>query len=164
MVSFDVKSLYLSLPHPLIISELKKLLYNTPIDTHTADYIVNLTSLCLNMNIFTFNQQYYKQIRGSPMGSPLSSMLQKLPLHRIKFVYVYLSSRQVVEILGTEALTDALMEEVFANKVWSNLLVSLSLQRKWIDERNQLELTPVLVSAAFNKEPNCREWRIVVNV
>ncbi|UYV82372.1 hypothetical protein LAZ67_21001853 [Cordylochernes scorpioides] len=78
VVSFDVKSLYLSLPHPLIISGFKKLLYNTQIDTHTADYIVNLTSLCLDMNIFTFNQQHYKQIRGSPMGSPLSSIVAEI--------------------------------------------------------------------------------------
>ncbi|UYV81374.1 hypothetical protein LAZ67_20000978 [Cordylochernes scorpioides] len=78
MVSFDVKSLYLSLPHPLIISELRKPLYNIPIDTHTADYIINLTSLCLDMNIFTFNHQYYKQIRGSTMGSPLSSIVAEI--------------------------------------------------------------------------------------
>ncbi|UYV65693.1 hypothetical protein LAZ67_3005160 [Cordylochernes scorpioides] len=57
-----------------------------------ADYIVNLTSLCLDMNIFTFNQQYYKQIRGSPMGSPLSSIVAEIVMNNSPPHYTHYSS------------------------------------------------------------------------
>ncbi|UYV81775.1 hypothetical protein LAZ67_20002334 [Cordylochernes scorpioides] len=71
MVSFDVTSLYLSLAHPLIINSLRTFLENAPLlDTLTAETVVELTSICLGMSTFRFDTQFFKQTKGSPMGSP----------------------------------------------------------------------------------------------
>ncbi|UYV75853.1 hypothetical protein LAZ67_13001558, partial [Cordylochernes scorpioides] len=78
MVSYDVNSMYLSLPHQLIISQLTKFLQDAQLESDTVATIVALTSICLNTTDFTFNNLFYKQIRGSPMGSPLSSPLAEI--------------------------------------------------------------------------------------
>ncbi|UYV77367.1 hypothetical protein LAZ67_15000707, partial [Cordylochernes scorpioides] len=82
MVSY-VNSMYLSLPHQLIIGQLTKFLQDNHIDSHTIESIVALSSLCLDFTVFTFNNLYYKQIRGSPMGSPLSSPLAEIVMATI---------------------------------------------------------------------------------
>ncbi|UYV84527.1 hypothetical protein LAZ67_X002476 [Cordylochernes scorpioides] len=78
MVSFDVTSLYLSLPHSLIADKLQSFLVANNIDTQTASHILQLASLCLSVCTFTFNKQFYKQTRGTPMGSPLSSIISEI--------------------------------------------------------------------------------------
>ncbi|UYV79141.1 hypothetical protein LAZ67_17001224 [Cordylochernes scorpioides] len=40
----------------------------------------SLTKLCLSMGTSTFQKQYYSQIRGTPMGSPLSSIISEIVL------------------------------------------------------------------------------------
>ncbi|UYV61846.1 hypothetical protein LAZ67_1006840 [Cordylochernes scorpioides] len=75
MVSFDVTALYLSLPHALILNKLQSFLKSAGIQDQTITLITQLTSLCLSISTFTFNHQHYKQIRGTPMGSPLSSIV-----------------------------------------------------------------------------------------
>ncbi|UYV72513.1 hypothetical protein LAZ67_9003493 [Cordylochernes scorpioides] len=83
MVSFDVNSMYLSLPHQLIINQLTKFLQDNHTDSQTIDSIIALSSLCLDFTTFTFNNLFYKQIRGSPMGSPLSSPLAEIVMSTI---------------------------------------------------------------------------------
>ncbi|UYV83623.1 TMEM62 [Cordylochernes scorpioides] len=78
MFSFDVTSLYLSLPHTLITDTLQSFLRTANIDKQVIAQITQLTTLCLSISTFTFNHQYYKQIRGTPMGSPLSSIVSEV--------------------------------------------------------------------------------------
>ncbi|UYV67003.1 K02A2.6-like, partial [Cordylochernes scorpioides] len=78
MFSFDVTSLYLSLPHTLITDTLQSFLRTANIDKQVIALITQLTTLCLSISTFTFNHQYYKQIRGTPMGSPLSSIVSEV--------------------------------------------------------------------------------------
>ncbi|UYV84816.1 hypothetical protein LAZ67_X003601, partial [Cordylochernes scorpioides] len=78
MVSFDVTALYLSLPHALILNKLQSFLKSAGIQDQTITLITQLTSLCLSISTFTFNHQHYKQIRGTPMGSPLSSIVAEV--------------------------------------------------------------------------------------
>ncbi|UYV65061.1 hypothetical protein LAZ67_3003004 [Cordylochernes scorpioides] len=84
MVSFDVTSLYLSLAHPLIINSLRTFLENAPLlDTLTAGTVVELTSICLGMSTFTFDTQFFKQTKGSPMGSPLSTVVAEVVMRSL---------------------------------------------------------------------------------
>ncbi|UYV69718.1 hypothetical protein LAZ67_7000435 [Cordylochernes scorpioides] len=45
--------------------------------------ITNLANICLSMGTFTYNYQFYRQIRGSPMGSPLSTIAAEIVMTRL---------------------------------------------------------------------------------
>ncbi|UYV84583.1 hypothetical protein LAZ67_X002710 [Cordylochernes scorpioides] len=83
MCSFDVTSLYLCLPHELITDSLIHFHQSQNVDTHTSTTIVQLTKICLSMNTFTFLQHHYRQFRGSPMVSPLSTIIAEIVMTRI---------------------------------------------------------------------------------
>ncbi|UYV71740.1 hypothetical protein LAZ67_9000201 [Cordylochernes scorpioides] len=72
--TYDVKSLFLCLPHDLIIKELRKLLASSDLPHTQSCTITDLFQICLNMNTLEFDGHYYLQKRGSPMGSPLSNI------------------------------------------------------------------------------------------
>ncbi|UYV71808.1 hypothetical protein LAZ67_9000494 [Cordylochernes scorpioides] len=83
MVSFDVKSLYPSLPHQLILNSTEEYLKENPIDPITVKKISKLIALCLETNIITYNHKTYKQTKGSPMGSSLSTSVAEIVMRRI---------------------------------------------------------------------------------
>ncbi|UYV81570.1 hypothetical protein LAZ67_20001559 [Cordylochernes scorpioides] len=76
--TYDVKSLFLCLPHDLIIKELRKLLASSDLPHTQSCTITDLFQICLNMNTLEFDGHYYLQKRGSPMGSPLSNIAAEL--------------------------------------------------------------------------------------
>ncbi len=78
MISFDVVSLFTSIPQ-----DTAKRITNEPLTNDDSwqtrtnldkDDIVELLNLCL-FTEFSFQNSYYRQISGTPMGSPLSSFL-----------------------------------------------------------------------------------------
>ncbi|UYV81702.1 hypothetical protein LAZ67_20002054 [Cordylochernes scorpioides] len=83
MVSFDVQALYPSLPHPLIISDTIELLQEQHIDTDIIQKITQLISICLDNCIFTYNSESFRQAKGSPMGSPLSTIIAEISMRAI---------------------------------------------------------------------------------
>ncbi|UYV79240.1 hypothetical protein LAZ67_17001706 [Cordylochernes scorpioides] len=83
MVSFDVQSLYPSLPHPLIIRDTIELLQEQHIDTDIIHKITQLITLCLNNCIFAYNSKSYRQAKGSSMGSPLSTTIAEISMRSI---------------------------------------------------------------------------------
>ncbi|UYV63489.1 hypothetical protein LAZ67_2004244 [Cordylochernes scorpioides] len=52
-------------------------------DTLTAETVVELTSICLGMSTFTFDTQFFKQTKGSPMGSPLSTVVAEVVMRSL---------------------------------------------------------------------------------
>ncbi|UYV61761.1 hypothetical protein LAZ67_1006375 [Cordylochernes scorpioides] len=68
MCSFDVVSLYLSLPHQLIIESVTEFLIDLNTDITIINKIEKLCRLCLDLNVFSFDGQWFQQIRGSPHG------------------------------------------------------------------------------------------------
>ncbi|UYV84028.1 hypothetical protein LAZ67_X000907 [Cordylochernes scorpioides] len=83
MCSFDVVSLYLSLPHQLIIESVTEFLIDLNTDITIINKIEKLCRLCLDLNVFSFDGQWFQQIRGSPMGSPLSTVVAELVMSRL---------------------------------------------------------------------------------
>ena len=78
MISFDVVSLFTSIPLDTARLITEKLLTNntswqTKTELNIQDILV-LLDLCLSTE-FCFQNNYYRQISGIPMGSPLSSFL-----------------------------------------------------------------------------------------
>ncbi|UYV74010.1 hypothetical protein LAZ67_11001810 [Cordylochernes scorpioides] len=71
-------SLFLSLPHSVIRESIVAFLAEIQTDASTIQTIVCLADICLNMSVFKFESQTYRQIRGSPMGSSFSTVAAEL--------------------------------------------------------------------------------------
>ncbi|UYV76511.1 hypothetical protein LAZ67_14000872 [Cordylochernes scorpioides] len=70
MVSFDVVSLYPSLPHDLIVDSLRSFLADSYVDYHTSSKIIELTHLCLQSSVCSFNSQFFSTDKRVPNGEP----------------------------------------------------------------------------------------------
>ena len=79
LISFDVKSLFTSVPveEAINICE-RKLNEEEALHKHTSlsvETIVNLLRFCLKSTSFQYNGKYYKQLEGVAMGSPVSPII-----------------------------------------------------------------------------------------
>ncbi|UYV66619.1 hypothetical protein LAZ67_4002342 [Cordylochernes scorpioides] len=79
-VEFKFWQLYEPIFSNLIRARPSNLNFTAGTDNQTIDIILQLTKLCLSMGTFIFQKQYYSQIRGTPMGSPLSSIISEIVL------------------------------------------------------------------------------------
>lgn len=87
MVSFDVKALFPSIP----VKEAITLVENWLGEQHTGQQgrervkqYVKLTKLCMEENYFTFRGDYYKQLKGAPMGNPLSPFISEMFMAKLE--------------------------------------------------------------------------------
>nr|VZI37288.1 unnamed protein product [Spirometra erinaceieuropaei] len=88
MVSFDVVSLFTSIPPDLARDVLRKRLeenYDEMNKPLKIDHLLQLFAFC-QQTFFTFNGRTYEQIKGTPMGSPISSLVAELVLQELEKV------------------------------------------------------------------------------
>ena len=52
------------------------------------DEIVNITTIITQPNCFSFNNKYYTQPEGLPMGSPISSIFAEVFIHYIEQTHI----------------------------------------------------------------------------
>ena len=73
MASFDVESLFTNIPLKETIDLCVDILFDdrTNIDGITKDYFHDLLTICMSESLVSFDGEYYKQIDGVAMGSPL---------------------------------------------------------------------------------------------
>ncbi|BHF75226.1 hypothetical protein SprV_0501832100 [Sparganum proliferum] len=86
MVSFDVISLFTSIPQHLAIETVQTLLeqhYNEMDNKRKTKHLVDLLKHGLK-TFFTFNVATYEEVKGTPMGSPLSSLIAEAVLQRLE--------------------------------------------------------------------------------
>nr|VZI00414.1 unnamed protein product [Spirometra erinaceieuropaei] len=86
MVSFDVVSLFTSIPKELAmraVDDLLKKRYDEEGKPFKRRHAMELLEYCLH-TYFTFNCQIYEQIQGAPMGSPISGYLAEAVLHELE--------------------------------------------------------------------------------
>jgi len=85
LLSLDVVSLFTNVPTDLIGNSIVKrwdhIACNTALPLNK--FLIAI-SLITNSTFFTFNKKFYKQIFGTPMGSPLSSILADIDLQDIE--------------------------------------------------------------------------------
>ncbi|CAF3397453.1 unnamed protein product, partial [Rotaria sp. Silwood2] len=77
----DVTDLYTMLPQEESIAILKQFLLQhsrTHIKNMTIDAIESLARIVLTENVFTYNNKYYRQIKGGAMGSPFTLTLANI--------------------------------------------------------------------------------------
>ncbi|BHF82019.1 hypothetical protein SprV_0802515500 [Sparganum proliferum] len=86
MVSFDVVSLFTSIPKELamrVVDDLLKRRYDEEGKPFKRRHAMELLDYCLR-TYFTFNGQIYEQIQGTPMGSPISGYLAEAVLQELE--------------------------------------------------------------------------------
>ena len=82
MVSFDVKTLFTSVPIQPAITIIKKLLEEDQSlqqrTTMSVNNIICLLEFCLKSTYFTYQGQHFEQLEGAAMGSPFSPIVANL--------------------------------------------------------------------------------------
>ena len=87
LVSFDVKSLFTSIPLQLALDCTGTLLQQTADNTPLPlpnDKIMDLLKLCLESSFFQYNGRHYKQLHGTAMGSPVSVVVAEIVMQQIE--------------------------------------------------------------------------------
>ena len=73
LITFDVKSLYTNIPNDQGIQACVDMLNeNNIITPELKQSVIDILSLILNKNSFTFNNEHFVQIHGTAMGSPMA--------------------------------------------------------------------------------------------
>nr|VZI50456.1 unnamed protein product [Spirometra erinaceieuropaei] len=86
MVSFDVTSLFTSIPQDLTIETIQLLLKSKYDETENhlgRAQVLQLLKLCLR-TYFTFDGTIYGQVKGTPLGSPISGFIAEAVLQRLE--------------------------------------------------------------------------------
>jgi Reverse transcriptase (RNA-dependent DNA polymerase). len=78
LVSFDVISLFPSIPLEKVLISLEKWLTSLTFSKFETSEYEQLTKLCIFHNAFKFGEKFYIQNNGLAMGNPLSPFLANL--------------------------------------------------------------------------------------
>lgn len=70
LVSFNVCSLFPSVPIQIILQLLEEWLTRCKVERDTIELFIELTELCLNQNYFQFGGNFYRQVDGLGSMSP----------------------------------------------------------------------------------------------
>ena len=85
LVSFDVKSLFTSIPLQLALDCTEAAINNStfklPLPTND---IMDLLNLCLTSTYFQYNGKHYRQLHGTAMGSPVSVVVAEIVMQNIE--------------------------------------------------------------------------------
>ena len=85
LVSFDVKSLFTSIPLQLALqcteTAIQQSTVKLPLPTED---IMDLLNLCLTSTYFQYNGKHYKQLHGTAMGSPVSVVVAEIVMQHIE--------------------------------------------------------------------------------
>ena len=82
IISYDVTALFTSVPiQPVLNIIQQRLATDQDLQNRTSmtiKHIINLLEFCLNSTSFVFQGQYYQQMEGAAMGSPLSPIVANI--------------------------------------------------------------------------------------
>ena len=85
LVSFDVKSLFTSIPLQLALDCTETAINNSTIELPLpTDDVMDLLNLCLTSTYFQYNGTHYKQLHGTAMGSPVSVVVAEIVMQNIE--------------------------------------------------------------------------------
>ncbi len=86
MVSFDVTSLFTSIPKGLAETAVRASMSQHRDDSNTSlknEHLLGVLKLCMQ-TFFTFQNQPYEQIKGTPMGPPISGYIAEIVLQKLE--------------------------------------------------------------------------------
>ena len=75
LMSIDVKDMFTNIPSEKVIEIIKK---NKMNEYQGKEQLLKIVKMCMDQNYFRFNNRFYKQNKGLPMGSSLSPILAEI--------------------------------------------------------------------------------------
>ena len=84
LASFDIVNLYTNIPITETLDILHNKLKLTDTPTETITEIMDSVKTVTQQNYFTYNNKFYTQAEGLPMGSPISSLLAEIFLQNME--------------------------------------------------------------------------------
>ena len=88
IISYDVTALFTSVPIKLVLNIIKQRLANDnelhKRTTMTTSHTINLLEFCLNSTSLVSQGQFYQQLEGAAMGSPLSPIVANIFMEKIE--------------------------------------------------------------------------------
>ena len=85
LVSFDVKSLFTSIPLQLALDCTETAINNSTLQLPLlTNDLMDLLNLCLTSTYFQYNGKHYKQLHGTAMGSPVSLVVAEIVMQNIE--------------------------------------------------------------------------------
>ena len=85
LVSFDVKSLFTSIPLQMALDCTEIAIKNSTVERPLpTDDIMDLLNLCLTSTYFQYNGRHYKQLHGTSIGSPDSVVVAEIVMQNIE--------------------------------------------------------------------------------
>ena len=83
-MSFEVKSLFTSIPLQLTLECTENAIKNSTVELPLpTDDIMDLLNLCLTSTYFQYNGKHYKQLHDTAMGSPVSVVVAEIVMQNI---------------------------------------------------------------------------------
>ena len=102
LVGFDVMSLFTQVPIDEALEVVKARLNKDPTLVNRTSIpvpqLVELIELCLRSTYFQFQSDFFEQIDGTPMGSPLSPIITKLFMEDLEKQALHLAPLQLLKI------------------------------------------------------------------
>ena len=88
IISYDVQALFTSVPINSVLDIIKERLANDQ-DLHkrttmSVNQIIKLLEFCLNSTSFVYQGQFYQQIEGAAIGSPLSPIVANIYMEKFE--------------------------------------------------------------------------------
>jgi len=137
----------------------RNILVKNKIDERKITQIMNILQTITGQNYFQFNNKYYKQTNGLPMGNPLSGTLAEVFINHLEQNYIFHESnklrhnitywyRYVDDILmlfkGTQRQLMNLHN--YINKIHGNLEFTIE-----VENNNQINFLDINIEKANNK-------------
>ena len=84
MISLDIKDMYTNIPVKDTLKIIQQHLQTLNHNDHETKQLIALLEASMEQNYFTYDNQFYLQPDGLPMGSPLSSVLSEIYLQEFE--------------------------------------------------------------------------------
>lgn len=86
MVSFDVDSLFPSIPVDIGLLAMEEWLTTCGVEDNKKEAYLSAAKLCLDDSYFQFRGQFYKLLKGTSMGNPISPLIANLVMSRMESI------------------------------------------------------------------------------